>query len=50
MKQGMSYFNSMLHKLMFILILAYESINLSQAGVLGGRNIDDKLIKFANER
>ena len=42
----MSYFNAMLHKLIFALLLAYGSVNLSQAGVLGGRNIDDQLIKF----
>ena len=46
MKQRMSYFNAMLHKLIFVLLLAYGSLNLSQAGVLGGRNIDDQLIKF----
>ena len=42
----MSYCNATLHKLIFVLILAYGSVNFSQAGVLGGRNIDDKLIKF----
>ena len=46
MKQRMSYCNATLHKLIFVLLLAYGSVNLSQAGVLGGRNIDDKFIKF----
>ena len=46
MKQRMSYCNATLHKLIFVLILAYGAVNFSQAGVLGGRNIDDQLIKF----
>ena len=42
----MSYCNATLHKLIFVLVLAYGSVTFSQAGVLGGRNIDDQLIKF----
>ena len=42
----MSYCNATLHKLIFVLILAYGAVNFSKAGVLGERNIDDQLIKF----